>query len=548
MSEYDAIFDSVAKGGKPPANEYDAIFQNVASGLQPSQAAQKIATTETNKSLGWGDVPMQAVQNAPQSASRFIGGLVNAVTSPIETAGNVGDLLAGGIRKVTPSVISNIFDRASPADIARQSNTANAFGGMMKDRYGTIEGVKNTIATDPVGALADLSTVLTGGAAATSKLPMVSNALQKGASLTNPLSVVAPVVRGVGRMIETPASAVLGVSTGVGQDTIRNAAKAGFNKDASFMDNISGKSGMADVLDTVQTNLQNMGAKKAADYRSGMVDIKGDKSVLSFSGVDKALKDAQDVVSYKGQVTNTKAAGLLDNINTEVQGWKNLNAKEYHTPEGLDKLKQKIGGMVDSIPFEEKTARMVGNNIYNSIKKEISSQAPTYSKVMSDYSAATEQIRDIERALSQNKGANVDTSLRKLQSLTRNNVNTNYGNRLDMAKALEEQGGNSFLPALSGQAMNSWAPRGLVGQGAMGAGGAGGLATAAINPAIAAGLIGSMALTSPRLIGTGLYGAGRGARLASDMVTAPMKAMGLNTRNAPTYGLLSSQSGNLLGE
>ncbi|MEN9587438.1 MAG: hypothetical protein RIT15_1013, partial [Pseudomonadota bacterium] len=51
MSEYDAIFDSVSKGGKPPANEYDAIFQNVASGLQPSQAAQKIATPAQSPTL-----------------------------------------------------------------------------------------------------------------------------------------------------------------------------------------------------------------------------------------------------------------------------------------------------------------------------------------------------------------------------------------------------------------------------------------------------------------------------------------------------------------
>lgn len=481
--------------------------------------------------ISWGDVPMQALQNTPQSAGHFLGGIANAVMNPIDTASNVGDLVAGGIRKVTPSFVSNIFDRASPADIQRQDRTANAFGGMMKDRYGSMEGVKNTLATDPVGAMADLSTVLTGGAAAATKAPMVSNALQKAATLTNPLSVVAPAARGLGRIVETPVSTVLGVSTGVGQDTIRNAAKAGFNKDASFMQNISGKAGMSDVLDTVQTNLQNMGAKKAADYRSGMIDIKGDKSVLSFNGVDKALKDAQDVVSYKGQVTNTKAAGLLDNINTEVQGWKNLSAKEYHTPEGLDKLKQKIGGMVDSIPFEEKTARMVGNNVYNSLKKEISTQAPTYSKVMGDYSAATEQIREIERALSQGKGASIDTGLRKLQSLTRNNVNTNYGNRLDMAKALEQQGGNSFIPALSGQAMSSWAPRGLMGQGAMGAGG---VAALTVNPALAA----SMAFTSPRLMGTGLYSAGRGARFASDFTPS----------NLTQYGLLGSQSGNLLGE
>ena len=297
MSEYDAVFDSVSKGLQPQreADPYDAIMQ----GLMPKQAGVISPTMQPAKApLTWGDVPMQALQNTPQSAGHFVKGIANAVMSPIDTLSNVGDLMAGSIRKVTPSFISNIFDKASPQDMARQEQTANAFGSMMSDRYGSANGLKNTLATDPVGALADLSTVLTGGAAAASRVPSVGNALQKAATLTNPLSAVAPVARGLGRLVETPASAILGVSTGTGAGTIQNAAKAGFNKDASFLDNISGKASMTDVLDNVQLNMQNIAAKKSADYRSGMIDIKNDKAVLGFNGIDSALKDARGALFH----------------------------------------------------------------------------------------------------------------------------------------------------------------------------------------------------------------------------------------------------------
>ena len=78
---------------------------------------------------------------------------------------------------------------------------------------------------------------------------------------------------------------------------------------------------------------------------------------------------------------------------------------------------------------------------------------------MKAYSDASDQIMEIERALSLGKKASVDTGMRKLQSLARNNVQTNYGNRLSLARELEDAGGVSLLPSIARQARNSWTPR-----------------------------------------------------------------------------------------
>ena len=135
---------------------------------------------------------------------------------------------------------------------------------------------------------------------------------------------------------------------------------------------------------------------------------------------------------------------------------------------------------------------------------------------MKDYAQSSEQIREIEKALSLNNKASADTALRKLQSLTRNNVNTNYGQRLSLAQQLEAEGGKPFISALHGQALSSPSARGLAG-GVENLTAATGLLT---NPAYLAAL----PFQTPRLVGEGLYYGGRAARKLSDIG----KTTGLN--------------------
>jgi hypothetical protein len=304
------------------------------------------------------------------------------------------------------------------------------------------------------------------------------------------------------------ADVIGGLGTHTGGESLRTAAASGLRggKAAqSFAQNMRGQVPIDDVLTTAKQNLQAMGADKAAQYRQGMASVSKDKTVLNLSGVDNALDNAFNTVTFKGQGTNEKGVQAVHKMRELVDNWKNLDPAEYHTPEGLDALKRQIGGIQESIPFEEKTARKVAGEVYNSIKSEISKQAPDYADTMKGYSQASEQIAEIEKALSLGNKASADTAMRKLQSLTRNNVNTNYGNRLDMAKALEQQGGQEIMPALAGQSLSSIAPRGLGGAvaGATGVG-----AAATLNPA----LLAALAMQSPRLMGEAALKTGQGAR------------------------------------
>ena len=127
----------------------------------PEQAA-------ANAETPWMDVGQKALENTPNSAYQFGSDIVQAVAHPVQTIGAMGDLGAGalreGARSVLPTSWFNAIDSVGNQEAAdRASKTASAVGGFYKDRYGSLGGFKNAVATDPVGVLGDAATVLTGG-------------------------------------------------------------------------------------------------------------------------------------------------------------------------------------------------------------------------------------------------------------------------------------------------------------------------------------------------------------------------------------------------
>ena len=297
-----------------------------------------------------------------------------------------------------------------------------------------------------------------------------------------------------------------GMATGAGETALSEAYKAGKTGNQAFVENMRGLAPMENVLNQAKASLSNMRQDISKEYKLGMMDVGTDKTVLSFKGIDKAIGDAKDIASYKGQNINPEAGKALQEIRATVDEWKNLPANEFHAPEGMDALKQKVGGILEGIPYEAGKARTIAQNIYHSIKNEIADQAPKYNEVMKGYSEGQDLIKEISKSLSLGDKASVATGLNKLQSLMRNNVNTNYGYRQELANKLMEKGGGDLMPALAGQALSAKTPRGLVGQGldvsAL-------LGTALTGGAHIPATLATMATTSPRLMGEAAYKAGQ---------------------------------------
>jgi len=477
--------DALARIAKDFAGKQVANLDRVAGG-------QKLTTEQ---------VITGAVTNFPSSVGNMLGDIYQAVTSPVQTTKAVLDLGAGALQNVLPERLVQLIGEDKPS-----REVASKVGQYYVDRYGSVEGAKRAIATDPASVMADVSTVLTGGAMLPTR---AAPALSTAARAVDPLMLSA---RAIGKTADVTGKTVkplLGMQTGTGADAIGQAyqaGKVGGETADIFKANLRGEVPQTEVLDAAKQNLAEMAIQRQNAYRTEMANISKDKTVLSFDGIDKAIDNAMNKATYKGKVVNEKAFDKLSSAKAEIDAWKQLDPAEFHTPEGLDKLKQKVGAILEDIPFEQKTALTAVNEVYNGIKNEIKKQAPTYAKTMQAYSEATDLIREIEKSLSLGNKASIDTQMRKLQSIMRNNVNTNWGQRMNLAQQLESVGGKQMMPALAGQALSNYAPRGLQG-------------ASSIPTALLAGsLFGtplagvSLATSSPRLMGEAAYGAGRVGR------------------------------------
>lgn len=153
---------------------------------------------------------VEAIPNIPSSAAEFATGFYNAVTNPVQTAGTLLDIAAGGLKtgaqKALPKNVYNFINDldANPQAAERAMRTARQFGGQMADRYGTYDAIKNTLATDPVGFAADMSSLLSGGAGLAKRAGRTGTAgvLNKMAERTNPVNALKPVGRAVAKAAE----------------------------------------------------------------------------------------------------------------------------------------------------------------------------------------------------------------------------------------------------------------------------------------------------------------------------------------------------------
>ena len=478
------------------------------------------------------DVLTRAVTNTPKSALEFGRNIYESVIHPLDTLEGIGHLIVGAGHALKPKHIEAFMQKGGweEKDLEKSIQTANAVGDFYKNRYGNVEGFKEAVATDPVGVASDLATLISGGAGLASKTGMVgkaANLAQKAGMSEKAIETAGKIAENVnpvtatGNVVSAIGKPFLSGLTGTGPETIARSALSGFEGDKSFVNQMRGNAAINEPLDAARANLSIMRQNRGNAYRSGMTDITNDKSVLNFDDINKALKDAKDSISFKGQTGAEVPTEVHEKLSKIVNDWKKLDPAEYHTPEGLDFLKQKIGDYTKTIGYEHTNANRIAGDIYNSIKQTVSKQAPKYAEVMRDYHEASDQIQEIEKALSLGNKASADTAMRKLQSINRNNVNTNYGQRLTLAQQLEQEGGKPFINALAGQAMSSPNARGLAGTLQSGTSLAG-----LYNPY----LLAMQAVQSPRLVGEALYAGGRGAKAISNL----SKKTGINQTRGNT--------------
>lgn len=329
----------------------------------------------------------------------------------------------------------------------------------------------------------------------------------------------------VGQALSDATAATLGLTTGVGADTVREAFKSGLYNKPEFWENLTGKANKTQVLSDAKEALQIMRDERLGTYSDDALKVFDQPSIeagkplpkvkrIDFKEIDSKLSELLDSLKEKGEKGSVWKIGdtelnKVKEVQEVVDQWR--RDPSLHTVKGMDGLKRRIDAIYPDSPKQAQAQRVI-STMRNQVKDEIVRQVPEYKEMMKNYEDSIALEKEIEQTLRLGPKASPESALRTLQSITRNNVNTAYGYRGDLAKQLEQRTGKNLISALSGQSMATVAPRGLAGLSPVATIGA----TFGLSPMAAVAL----PFESPGVVGAAAYGAGKLARKAGEAKNA----------------------------
>lgn len=470
--------------------------------------------------VGLGQVAEEAVSGFGASAKREAMAIWDAVSSPIETAKTVGQLGYGILQNTLPDEVVQLI-----GEDEESQQLASAVGEYVADRYGGIENIKRTVATDSAGFMADLAGVLSGGATIAAKVvataakagrgaklvgvPAALEKFAKNASRIDPITsglLVAGKIAKVGnkKLIAPAVATTLSFTSGTGREAVSQAYKAGKEGGDAvkrFRDSLTGKADPTEVVANARFNLDILYKQRRRNYLEGKANLKDTN--LSLAPLRAKLIELQNIRTTNASTIEAaeKAAEILQRA--EKQNYKSLA--------DFDELKRTLNS--ESMNYTGE-ARSALSQMAELVRKSIDDVDPNYGKVMKSYENASKTIQEIEKALSVGDKKTAEVALKKLLTSMRDGVSTNYGQRLNLAQELEGvTGGKKFMSQLAGQELSSVVPRGLQGRvtSALATGGAAyGVGAGMLSPSSLLPL----ALASPRFVGEASQLAGRTARRA----------------------------------
>src|SRR6266446_1491687 len=183
-----------------PTPQNDDPFGNLLANTKESERK------EEGPVPAWSEIPGQAVSHAGESTGQFLGNIYHTIRHPIETAENLGNIGLGVLEKVGGKL-------GLPHDQGYEQY-ADAVGEMLMQRYGSVDNIKRTLATDPIGVAADISALFTGGGSLAARLPGMACKIGEGVAAVgraaDPLNTITKPIAAVGKGLGLGAKEILG--------------------------------------------------------------------------------------------------------------------------------------------------------------------------------------------------------------------------------------------------------------------------------------------------------------------------------------------------
>jgi len=472
---------------------------------QPKTMFQKArAAAPEEKELSWGEVGSQAVKNFLPSTGGALAATGKALMHPIDTLSTIGELGTG----LASQAAGAVGIEQDPAKKAKNEALINALEDHYKQAYGSTKGFKKALAEDPASVLMDLSTVVTGGGSAASKLlgattkaGKVAAAAASAGSKIDPvqlaLKTAAIPVNKVAKAIPYAQSFMSGASV----DSLKTAAKAGAENDpearAAFTSHLSGEAPPSQLVDEVEKAISAKAERRSNEYiRAQKQHFSGELPTLDWNPVINDFRKNYDSLRTDfGAVINDNAAKALGEVGDAIKEWK---SNGNSTIKDFDSLKKKIGDIRRSYGSDPQAVR-VTTDMYNSVIDAIKAKHPEYAEMMEKYAEASDELFQLKSSFGIGKKLSDESILRKLLSAGKSKNKQNL-----LAELAEENPNIPYM--LAGQEMSNWLPGGQrqIGH----------ILTASLYGANPLGLAAQAAAGSPRLAANINYKAGQAARLA----------------------------------
>lgn len=476
------------------------------------------AGVETTSSL------KKAIGATPSSAVQYGKNIAQAVMHPLETGKGLVNLGVGVVEKAIPG---------------RQEHEiyADQVGEFLVDRYGSFDKFRKTVETDPVGVLADVSTLFTVAGGLVSKAGKLTSAIPKDPEMARllgrvglvpdeltaaiksvgqkvePLALPLKGAKAVGKQAAKTAGHVFGITTGADYGAVKtafNIARERGQGHPLYKDAMRGKITQPSILSAARDSLYDLKAFRSHRYTEKFAKIKNLPDELDMTPIHSKLeqlmsKDEFNIgrtsrgkLDFSRSTIDQKSQPRIRAMIEEVEGWGARPGDK--TPQMLDTLKRSL----DDLYVDSGNGRVMSNGIKAEVKKLLNDNVPEYSKMTAEYEQLSEIIADVNDALSIG-GKSKDVAIKKLTTALRDS--NEY--RSTMMDKLDVMSNGQLKAKIAGMAFRSPLPEGAVGR-VIGMLEIMTVFRSGIDPSF----FGVLAGSSPRLVGELLNGLGTAVHFA----------------------------------
>jgi hypothetical protein len=396
----------------------------------------RTAPKKPEPELTWSETGQQAIRNLPSSTV----GVVKATAQALNPL-NLPETL-GGIKEIGRGLLSKtkgvVGVQQDPAQAAKDEAVLDAVAAHYKQAYGSEAGFKRALANDPASVLADMATLITGGAGAATKTGLISQKAALKASqvagYVDPIQAAVKVAKAplVGAKIPFTEKRIPGVAnmapyalaltTGRSPELIEQAARAGLEgteaqRNAFLQYSAAGANDM-DIVDAAEDALSKAKKARSDAYKARMTSLGAAPPDVDYAPILQKLDKLKDDYSIKSSTgvrlpKNKQAIDLIEAIESEMAPYaKGPAGSAERNIFGADALKQRINEMMLASKGNPGAYR-AGVDAYNTMKDAIMKVSPEYGSIMREYEDASGLINDIRNSLGVGR-AGPETVLKRL--------------------------------------------------------------------------------------------------------------------------------------